>query len=336
LISALKILGIFLFASIASNSQADQCASFTYKQANALKTLLKEGDTWLRYCPDCGQREPHPLRIQNIQWYVEGPREKSVNVEGKWYSDADIAARSIPGFGESEYNILLEGNQHRPDHRVTLDNERIDLAYLYYPIGNNQYRNVGIQVNCGHADNEIITWLPARKRDDGSRPEMQWFDISKQCYDGCCMAPGDVISHKPSTLYKEANEESEVIAALPAGSKLRTLSLHTQVKPISVRVVKNHGPFQEGDTFYLLNGLGEGYYNVWYYGKTFEADMAGISTFDMHVGDKSRCRPGNDECWAETDTHSNELWWGEFSLETGQKGWVKEPEMIMQGLSHCD
>lgn len=110
--------------ALISNSFADQCAVVSKEQAsNALKYLQK-GMPIYGFCQPCGQKLPDAIIIQDVRIQ-------------KWTA-------SFAGY--NDYNVFI--NQ-----------EGIDLAYIYVPDGRGNYINLAIIAGCPVSD--VSEYLPA-------------------------------------------------------------------------------------------------------------------------------------------------------------------------------
>ena len=97
-------------------------------------------------------------------------------------------------------------------------------------------------------------------------------------------------------------------------------------------VVFDQGRFLEGDEFYILNSLGEGYFRVWYYGRVVEEEILGVSMEQSKNGEWAQCPEPDVNCWAEAHGHPEEVWWARVKTSDGRQGWIREPASFMEDI----
>jgi hypothetical protein len=120
----LKILGgLLLLTSIAAG---DQWVVLTKKQAEEAYKLLSHQKRVLFYCEPCGEERGQLVKI------------KEIKVE-----PFDI------GDGKSDY------------YDITINGERIDLAYTYIPRGDGKWENVGMKL--GYPTVEVSRYVDEKE-----------------------------------------------------------------------------------------------------------------------------------------------------------------------------
>lgn len=319
--------------------QGDQCALFDKDVAEKLARQLEAGGVWLQYCEPCNQQYPHPLTIKDVEFHkAQEARERAHRFGGEWYSDEDVIKGRVPGMDEWLRADIMEMLEKRPIHSVTIQNRRIDPGYLYRPVGDDLYRNVGVELGCA-SGLESITYMKPDRSAGPPPPSVAREDITDNCYDGCCIKPDQdrftLTVRTEATLFKARDTGGEILTRVGKGEKLRLLRVVSEITPVKVAVVRDHGPFLAGDDLYLLNSLGEGFYRVWHYGRILEVGMTGVSTFFAGSADQSACPAGENDCWAEVPSHDNERWWAEVITRDGQRGWLVDPQKVVEGLFAC-
>lgn len=333
------LFSLIVLGLCSSIAHAGQCTRFSSEVAEKLRALMRPGELWLQYCEPCGQETPYSLHIESVEFVQDTAQPRHMH-EGTWYTYEDIVERRVPGMDETTRRLLIDAQAQRPVHSVTIQGRRVDLAYLYRPAGNDRYRNLGVELGCGDSS-ELITYSPPDRAAEQPSPEVAWADISEQCYDGCCIRRDPsrftLTTRRAASLLGQARADAPAVATLGTHRKLKLLRLLAHVSPIRATAIKDHGIFRKGDTFYLLNSLGEGFFRVWHYGEVHRVGMTGLSSFYTGTNVKSRCTPEKKGCWAEATTHyGHERWWGEVVTEDGTRGWLADIEKAVTGLKRCD
>jgi len=330
---------LILLVIIPWQAWADYCVYFDKDTAAVVRDHVREGMVALQFCESCGFIEPLPLRIRSLEL-----REHSVDVDfitynGRKVTLADIDKGTlVADYTPEEIEFLretLEEQAARKSYTLHINGEEIDLAYFYIPEELPVYRNVGVLAHCAADISPTIEYVPINK-DPALEAPMQpiLVDVSEHCYDGCC--PGKTWTVREKViLFAEANVQSAKVAELSPGASVTPLQVRAFVEPVRAEVVYDHGRFFEGDVFYLLNSLGEGFYNIWYYSKTHEEDVSGINQFQLKM-DRRGCNPPTKDCWAVAGDLKEETWWAEVRRKGGQAGWLYDPRKTMDGVLVCD
>jgi len=290
-----SLFWLFIAASAIAAARADQCEYFDGKTAYLVQNQIKTGDILLNYCEPCDMPEPLPLRIRNLS---------------------------------------IEKEEAPPEFRLLINGEIRDLAYLYYRADANAftYRNIGVIAGCADGVSLVITYKFPDKGQAPGPPESPHFEnITGVCFDGSCLLGTWKVS-KEATLRADHAEDSTAVVIVPAGETLQLVRIVSEVKPVHARVVFDQGRFLEGDDFYVLNSLGEGYFRVWYYGRVVEEEILGVSMEQTENGDWATCPEPDANCWAEARGIPEEIWWAEVKTRDGRQGWLREPASFVEDI----
>ena len=210
---------------------------------------------------------------------------------------------------------------------LSINAEKTNAAFLFYPVGENRYRSLGAELRCETVENLPleVTFTPVN-RDPAleSPPSTYIADVTEQCYDGSC--PRDEWVVFRATDYFDA-PEGAVRGTLPVDELLKPLQTLSHVKGGRALAREDHGRIFEGDAFYLLDSLGEGFYRFWHYGEVSVADASHIRSPE---GWNYCDRKGT--CWAVLEEHPESTWWSKVSRGNGEVVWVKDPITSISGV----
>lgn len=169
----------------------------------------------------------------------------------------------------------------------------------------------------------------------GPPTEDGWYVSLDACPFECCTYR-DWTAKSDTAVYRHARGTEEV-AAVRAGQTVEALGGNVYVVPVPVEVTyaTTIGPLQldVGETFYLLDYIGEGFQHVWYSGKTAEfetyeiwdPDRAGLGATSHYRS----CETPSDRCWwriAPEHRRQATEWWAHLRLPGGREGWIATPE----------
>lgn len=329
------LVSLCMFLMVAAKVHADQCMFFDARTAALVADKVHTGAVLLQYCEPCDADAPEPLRVSAVEIALEPAGPQQTNIGGHWYTEMQLRNGEPTTLDEESRKFILESmNMHPPpEHRLRINGVNRDLAYLYYPTGGDRYRNLGVEASCAQGVSAEISYvLTPRDQARAAPPAPHMMDITGQCFDGSCMLKRWV-TRAPAQLRDDHLLAAPVVAEIPAGAELNLIRMLVEVTPRRAVVVFDHGRFFTGDEFYLLNSLGEGYQRVWHYGDIMEQDMTGLSTFQMRADvDRSRCASPSPDCWAETSGYPEERWWAQVETESGVRGWIRDPETVVESV----
>ena len=294
---------------------------------------ISAGDILLNYCEPCDMAEPLPLRVRTMSIEKEETPPKSTNLGGVWYSTEEIRAGRVPGLTPEERDALLSSitQANPPDFHLLINGEIRDLAYLYYrPAADAiDYRNIGVLAGCADGVSPVITYrFPDKERAPGPPPGPHFEDITGVCFDGSCLLKEWIVARE-TVLYGEHDPGAAVVATVTPHQILSVVQVLSEVKPVRAVVVFDQGRFLQGDEFYILNSLGEGYFRVWYYGRVVEEEILGVSMEQAENGEWMKCPEPDVNCWAEAQGYPEEVWWARIKTGDGREGWLREPASFM-------
>lgn len=121
-----------------------------------------------------------------------------------------------------------------------------------------------------------------------------------------CCTYRDWTTLKPVALLdKPAGKATGV--SVPAKTVVRGVTGQVWSMPLSMTATHafDESPIKKGDTFYALHGAGEGFWAVWFKGKTYAVDMSD---------------PG-DNAYLEKASKGMK-WWVQIRTKSGKTGWV--------------
>ena len=112
------------------------------------------------------------------------------------------------------------------------------------------------------------------------------------------------------------------MGTIEVGDSVTAETGHVRSSPTAFLVRSPFEGFQRGDTVWVLNYLGEGYFNVWYQGTTREAGL-GFSPYGGTSG--TRCAGcSHGELVSELDW----TWWVRIRLSSGAVGWTSDTDEL--------
>jgi hypothetical protein len=329
-----NLVWLCIAASAIPVARADQCEYFDEKTANMVQSEIKTGDILLIYCEPCDMPEPFPLRVRTVQVEKESGYPKPTNIDGVWYSYEDIKLGKVPGMTREEQKFVLESMKmaNQGQYRLVINGEGRDLAYLYSQTGTDTYQNIGVTARCAEGVTATLHYKFPDKDQALGKPELPHYeDITGYCFDDSCLLKewktrSDVI------MLEDHHMDARPVLTLDPGQTLKVLHILSEPRPVHAVVVFDQGRFLEGDEFYILNSLGEGYYRVWYYGRIVEEEISGVSMPQIEGGEPAKCVTPDVNCWAEADGQPGEVWWAEVQTSDGKQGWVHEPATVMENI----
>ena len=119
-----------------------------------------------------------------------------------------------------------------------------------------------------------------------------------------CCTYRDWTTTKPVTLLDKPDGKTKVVS-IPAKTVVHGVTGDVYSIPISVKATHafEDSPIKKGDTFYAMHSAGEGFWVVWFKGKTYTVDMSEAA--------------GN----AYLEKACN-MWWIQIKTKDGKTGWV--------------
>ncbi len=341
---------------------ADACRLETDQAVEWVKTRLSTADMLVIVCGHCEITDPVPLRVRVIEFKHFEPDTVSIPFYEETYPVEALEEAEQKGSGmladtlhaniEKEYEdetgylpddpyLIQEKRERykmmlgfaREDYEMRvwdelmINGEAVNPALLYYPIGNDEYQSLGMEVDCDIYQNspERVTYKPvARDPAKAAPPDVYIADITGQCYDGSCPTPEWTV-HSPTAYFDQA--EGDQIGVMNPGEiviPLKTLSHVTGARAVAT---EDHNHIFEGDVFYLLDSQAEGFYRFWHYGNVFIASADGV----RYEGLWNYCER-NKNCWADAETRPSSVWWSQVKRQNGETVWVREPLQTLSGV----
>ncbi len=119
-----------------------------------------------------------------------------------------------------------------------------------------------------------------------------------------CCTYRDWTTTKPVTLLDKPDGNTKVVS-IPAKTVVRGVTGDVYSIPVSVKATHAFAdsPIKKGDTFYALHSEGEGFWLVWFKGKTYTVDMSDPV----------------DNAYLQKASNK---WWVQIRLKNGKWGWV--------------
>lgn len=232
----------------------------------------------------------------------------------------------------ARFHMLLdfarEDHERRTWDELRINDEPADPRLLYVPVGDNRYRSVGRQLDCGMgAAPTTVTFQPVERDPDKAEPPQPFVaDVIGQCYDGACPLDTWTVARE-TPLLRTTDANVEVIAVLEPGDTVVPLQTLVHVTASRLEPTEDHNRFLAGDSVYLLDSRGEGFHRFWHYGDVFVLDATGID-FSAR---QDYCERGN-ECWATAQEYPDSVWWSRVRRSDGVEGWVRDPIRVLDGV----
>ncbi|MDH3231306.1 MAG: hypothetical protein OEN55_16060 [Alphaproteobacteria bacterium] len=162
-----------------------------------------------------------------------------------------------------------------------------------------------------------------------------WYVSLDACPFECCTYR-DWVAESDTTIYGNARGTIG-ISVVRAGQTVEAKTGNVYVVPVPVEVAYETtiGPLQfgVGETFYLLDYLGEGYQRVWLADEPTEFDTSEMWDPDTIMTDLAArylsCETPSDRCWwriAPEHRRQATEWWVLLRLSDGTEGWSSAPE----------
>ena len=152
---------------------------------------------------------------------------------------------------------------------------------------------------------------------------------------GVCFGEGECYRHwrafQPVQVHERPDPTSPVIATVAPDQWVEAIDGQYRFVPLRgvVHTATDSPPLAVGDVVYMLEPLGEGYYVLWHRGEMPEHAWA-------------EGEDGEPITWgshAQAPAGAILGWWVQLRLESGQSGWVNDPEFEcmgqLQGSSDC-
>lgn len=169
----------------------------------------------------------------------------------------------------------------------------------------------------------------------GPPTEDGWYVSLDACPFECCTYR-DWIAESDTAIYGQARGTEEV-GAVRAGQTIEALTGNVYVVPVPAEVTHKTiiGPlqFNVGETFYLLDYLGEGHQRVWLSGELAEFETSEMWDPDAiatsRIASYRSCGTPSDRCWwriAPEHRRQPAEWWVRLRLPDGREGWISSPE----------
>lgn len=287
---------IALLALVPASASADQCAWLERGLAEKARKAISAEEYVLFYCEHCGER---PLRF----------RVESVEL------------RPVP-----EY----------PFFEVRVNGELADLAYVYVRKSPGVWENLGLRLACGASDvSPSVAYELPDAGDEGRPPERIVREHEGPCPESCCEFPRWEAQTKAEA-HAEPDPDAQVVGTVEPGHSVTALGARTHLNPVRAVVVHTIPGFAKGESFWILQTLGEGYARLWQHGRTFEADISGTSPYQLHL-DNRQCRKPSNDCWArvEGEPWEIETFWAKARLPDGSVGWFIDAHRVFPGSLPC-
>lgn len=342
--------------------KADACRLETDKAVEHVKEKISNTKMVITVCPHCQKTEPIPLRIQAIDFKHYEPDKVSIPfydetfpveaLEEAEYKNTGILADTLRAKIEKEYEnetgylpndpYLIKEKQDRykmmlrftrDDYAMRvwdelfINKKLVNPALIYYPVGDNEYRSLGMEVDCElyqGAPNRVTYKPVVRDPAKEAPPAVYIADITSQCYDGSCPLPEWIVL-SPTPYFDQENGKQ--MGNMPEGEIMKPIQTLTHVTGARAIATRDHDHIFAGDTFYLLDSQAEGFYRFWHYGNVFIDDADGVQI----RGSWDYCENDNS-CWAEAETQPTSIWWSKVKRQNGEIVWIREPLQTISGV----
>lgn len=347
---------------ISPGLHADACRLETNEAVEHTKNRITNADMVVTVCGHCEKTGPIPLRIKNIEFrhfepeavlipfYEEAfPLSALEEAEQNGTGELAIALHNKiekeyedeTGYLPNDPHLIQEKNDRykmllrfaRQDYEMKvwdelfINGDPVNPAMIYYPVGNDKYKSLGMEVDCDIYRNapKQVSYKPVtRDPAKAAPPDVYIADVTNQCYDGSCPAP-EWIVHTVTPYFDHADgKQTGIMNEGEILTPLKTLSHVSGARAIATR---DHGHIFEGDIFYLLDSQAEGFYRFWHYGNVFIDNADGV----LVEGTWDYCK-GENNCWAEAETQPTSIWWSKVRRQDGEVVWVREPIQTLSGV----
>jgi hypothetical protein len=341
---------------------ADTCRLETDEAVEHAKIIITNADMVVTVCSHCEKTGPVPLRIKNVEFRHFAPETVSIPFYEEEFPLTALEEAEQKGTGalavtlhakiekeyedetgylpndpyliqekSDRYKMLLRFTRQDYEMKVWdelfINGKPVNPAMIYYPVGRDRYKSLGIEVDCDIYLNapKQVTYKPVtRDPAKAAPPNIYIADITGQCYDGSCPEPEWTV-HTPTPYFDHA--EGKQIGIMNDGEILKPLKTQSHVTAARAIATRDHDHIFEGDIFYLLDSQAEGYYRFWHYGNVFIDNADGV----LVEGSWDYCKTENI-CWAEADTQPTSVWWSKVRRQDGEIVWVREPMQTLSGV----
>lgn len=113
---------------------------------------------------------------------------------------------------------------------------------------------------------------------------------------------------------------STVVGSVTHGIQVQGVTGQVHLRPVPVAIVHDHPPFVQGEIIFVLDYLGEGYFNYWRDGE--------IAVDDLWINEQ--CLRPSADCWAEylqpSESRTEPQWWVLIETHDGVRGWTNQTE----------
>ena len=149
-----------------------------------------------------------------------------------------------------------------------------------------------------------------------------------------CCTYRDWVLETPATVRPTPDENAPAAFALEAGTSIRADSGNVYVTSPGIVIADRPFPVAEtpgaptvaaGDTLYLLDSMGEGFFHTRYKGRVYES--SGAAWFGG--GPPGSTTSGRLVRGAESD------WWVHVTLSDGRTGWIMMDDIRVDGADAC-
>jgi len=341
---------------------ADPCLLETTEAVELTKRRIGNASMVVTVCGHCEKSEPVPLRVREIGFKHFAPDFVSIPFHDQSFPVAALDEAEQHGTGalavalrakikneyedetgylpndpylvrekRDRYKMLLgfarEDYEMRVWDELSINGKPVNPAQLYYPVGNDEYQSLGMEVDCNidtSAPDRVIYKPIVRDPAKVAPPEVYIADITRQCYDGSCPA-SEWTAHSSIPCFNQA--EGEKIGEINAGVIVKPLQTLSYVSGARAVANRDHDHIFEGDIFYLLDSLAERFYRFWHYGNVFIDAAGGVRI----SGSWDYCERENN-CWADAETRPTSVWWSKVQRQSGEIVWVREPLHTFSGV----
>ena len=335
--------------------ETDEAVAQATKRFQGVKMLVT-------VCGHCQKNEPIPLRVTSIEFKHHAPDTVELIHYDLTFSVQELRNAEESGTGRladalrgeidreyldetgylpndpflieekrDRFSMLLgfarEDLEMRTLDELWINGQPSDPAQLYYPIGGDRYRNLGLEVDCDNfaGSPELVDYKPIDRDPKKEAPPDPFIaDVTGQCYDGSC--PTDEwTTVRDTPIYDEP--EGDSIGHLSPGETVKPVKTLSYVTGAKVVATTDHDHIFKGDVFYLLDSLAEGFYRFWHYGRIYIDDAS-----DIRIrGIQNYCEKRNN-CWAVQEQRSIGIWWSRVERSDSTIVWIREPLDTMTGV----